>query len=719
MDYQRLNASDLSHPSGAGGTAARRALAAAPTTTSAAAPHSRRAASKRGSETNAESDSGNNGSRSHHIALDGLPSKAAAAATTTAAGVETAAAAGDKGSTGELQPLLGAAPMSYDTDSDDSDAESGGGGAGGGSGRAGVDGSNNQAVDTKQLFRKVSVRLLPLFFLMVVMCYVDRTALAFAAIQLNADLGFAPAVYGVGSGLFFLGYSFFQIPSNLLLRRFGGPAWLAFIIAAWGLAASCFAGMRTAAHFYGLRLLLGATEAGAFPGMWYVLTNFFPGDKITFPFAVVEAGISVSHVVAAPLAAACLQLDGAGGLAGWRWLFLLEGLPTLGLAVAMYRLLPRSPDTADFLTVAERKALVKRIQRHAERSSGGSTNGTANSVQADDSSACNAGGSSSKAVGGDATAAAGGGALKARRGVAAAGGCSASNSSSSGTSCVGSSKADGGVSGGGGGAAASSWSAVRLAVANKYVWYMGAVKFLRDIASFGLIFWAPTIVNALLHDMAHQSNATSLLHHAPANTTQTTQHPRNLHHDHRHLLAQVQSSEGHGTGAAAVLLTSLPFATAALVGMLLAHSSQRSGERFLHVAVPYILAGAALTLYAGAADRSPWLGFAALSVGVVGVYCGSGPTLALLAELAAGPGLVVALPLYNSLGTLGGFLGPSLVGWLVQRAQHAAAAAGGKSGGAAAIRGGGFGVSAVVLGSACCLAGCLMLVLGGLLGRLG
>ncbi|PNH10102.1 putative metabolite transport protein NicT [Tetrabaena socialis] len=488
-------------------------------------------------------------------------------------------------------------------------------GAGEGSGTAAAAGDDSDdggstvdgGVDMQRLFQKVGARLLPLFFTMVICCYVDRTSLAFAAIQMNADLKFPPAVYGMGSGLFFIGYSFFQIPSNLLLRHFGGPAWLAIIIAAWGATAAAFAGMTTASHFYALRLLLGLTEAGAFPGMWYCLSLFFPGDQVR---------------------------RGRGGG------------PTR-MKLAMYRLLPRSPETAAFLTPAERRALLRRIEQHARSTNPGGAGGSPKRLKA------------------------------------------------------------GSVGGGGGSTASgSNWVAFRLAVTNKYVWYMGAVKFVRDIASFGIIFWTPTIVNALILEMRQTPGAAASGAGAG-----------------RGLRSDMMPPGGHGPGSAgvsAVLLTALPFALAAIGGMCLAHSAQRVGERFIHVAVPYMVTGVALTTYSAAADRSPWLGFMVLSLGVVGVYCGSGPCLSMLSELAAGPGLVVALPMYNSLGTMGGFVGPALVGFMVQRAQGTAARAASldAKSAAAVIHGGGFGVSAVLLGSALCLAGVMVLCLGAHLGKL-
>ncbi|KAG2451071.1 hypothetical protein HYH02_004339 [Chlamydomonas schloesseri] len=528
------------------------------------------------------------------------------------------------------------------------------------------DDDDDMKVETVALFNKITTRLLPLFFIMVIMCYVDRTSLAFAAIQLNADLGFPPAVYGMGSGLFFLGYSLFQIPSNLLLKRVGGPTWLAMIIFAWGLAASAFAGMKTATHFYVLRLLLGAAEAGAFPGMWYMLTKFFPSDQLAFPFAVVEAGISLSHVLAAPLAAACLSLDGLGGLAGWRWLFLVEGLPTLLLAVAMYRLLPRGPETAPFLSPAERRVLQRRLELHARGEGGHGTPSSCAGPSGDPD-----GGSSASAPA--AVAVAGGSVVKrsgkARSGQAAPNAAAAADATAAGAFGVAGAGGAGGASthggahghthphphahgagagaGGGGGSEGSgggggtTWLALRAALTNKFVWYLGFVKFVRDIASFGLIFWAPTIVNALIEEMRGGDDEGGAGNGVAGDSQR------------RSLLgggAVVPPPGGHGgTGLAAVLLTSLPFAVAAGAGMALAHSSQRCGERFIHISVPYLLTGAILSLYSVAADRSPWLGFAALGLGIVGNYCGSGPGLALLSELAAGPGLVVALPLYNSI----------------------------------------------------------------------
>jgi predicted MFS family arabinose efflux permease len=128
----------------------------------------------------------------------------------------------------------------------------------------------------------------------------------------------------------------FQIPSNLLLLRWGGPTWLATLAATWGSVAAACAAINGPASFLLLRLALGAAEAGAFPGLWYYVTCFWAPSRTTLPLAVIETGITASQVVAAPLSAGVLSLDGVGGLAGWRWLFLLEGLPALVLAAGIW-----------------------------------------------------------------------------------------------------------------------------------------------------------------------------------------------------------------------------------------------------------------------------------------------------------------------------------------------------------------------------------------------
>lgn len=161
-----------------------------------------------------------------------------------------------------------------------------------------------QTLDSKHLqrpaltpvLRRVSLRILPVFFLLNCLNYLDRTSLAFAALQMSSDLGLTQQQYGLGAGLFFVGYSLCQVPSQLVLRHVGAPIWLAAIVTAWGVIASCMASVRGPATFYALRLLLGAAESGSFPGCWFYLTRFYPDRHITLPYSVTDSAIMFAQV---------------------------------------------------------------------------------------------------------------------------------------------------------------------------------------------------------------------------------------------------------------------------------------------------------------------------------------------------------------------------------------------------------------------------------------
>ena len=158
------------------------------------------------------------------------------------------------------------------------------------------DGDQRAAVDGKALLAKLNSHLLCKFFALTILCYLDRTNLAFAAIQLNSSLGFTEHIYGVGASIFFVGYSICQIPSNLILVRVGAPRWLSVLIVSWGVVATAFAATQGKWSFYILRLLLGATESGNFPGMWYHLSTFYTEKEIGVAYSYVSAGTALSQV---------------------------------------------------------------------------------------------------------------------------------------------------------------------------------------------------------------------------------------------------------------------------------------------------------------------------------------------------------------------------------------------------------------------------------------
>jgi len=178
---------------------------------------------------------------------------------------------------------------------------------------------------------KVTRRLLPFLFLLYIVCFLDRVNVGFAALQMNQDLGFSPAVYGFGAGVFFLGYVLFEVPSNLILARMGARVWIARIMITWGLLAAAMMFVRGPLSFYGLRFLLGVAEAGFFPGIIYYLSSWFPAAERARAIARFMIAIPLSSVVGGPVSGALLGLNGRLGLAGWQWLFLLEGLPAVVL----------------------------------------------------------------------------------------------------------------------------------------------------------------------------------------------------------------------------------------------------------------------------------------------------------------------------------------------------------------------------------------------------
>jgi ACS family tartrate transporter-like MFS transporter len=212
---------------------------------------------------------------------------------------------------------------------------------------------------------KIRRRLIPFMFVLYIVSYLDRINVGFAALQMNDALGFGPAVYGLGAGIFFLSYVAFEVPSNLILARVGARVWIARIMISWGLISAAMMFVRGPASFYTLRFLLGAAEAGFFPGMILYLTYWFPVAERANAMALFITATAVAGVIGGPVSGALLRLDAMGGLAGWQWMFLIEGLPAvlLGFAVLVY--LPNGPHEAPWLSADERAWLSQRLE--AER----------------------------------------------------------------------------------------------------------------------------------------------------------------------------------------------------------------------------------------------------------------------------------------------------------------------------------------------------------------
>jgi len=217
-------------------------------------------------------------------------------------------------------------------------------------------------------YRKVSWRIIPILFACYVFSYLDRVNVGFAKLTMTSDLGFSDAVYGLGAGIFFVGYFAFEIPSNVILHRVGARRWIARIMLTWGLLSAGTAFVTTVAQFYAVRLALGIAEAGFFPGVLLYLTYWYPSHRSSRAVAWFMTAVPITGVIGSPVSGWILRsTHGAYGLAGWQWLFLLEALPAVLGAVWVLRGLPNRMADAAWLHPKEHGRLARAVleeQRH-------------------------------------------------------------------------------------------------------------------------------------------------------------------------------------------------------------------------------------------------------------------------------------------------------------------------------------------------------------------
>jgi D-galactonate transporter len=221
---------------------------------------------------------------------------------------------------------------------------------------------SDSATDT--VYRKITLRLIPFLFICYVAGYLDRINVGFAQLQMKHDLGFSDAVYGLGAGIFFAGYFLFEVPSNLLLARVGARKTLIRIMALWGLTSACMLFIRTPVIFYVLRFVLGACEAGFFPGMILYLTYWYPAKRRGRVMALFLTAVAMAGVIGGPLSGWVMNhMAGEHGMAGWQWLFLIEGLPSCVLGVIAYLYLDNDPADATWLTDREKEIVSDQLER--------------------------------------------------------------------------------------------------------------------------------------------------------------------------------------------------------------------------------------------------------------------------------------------------------------------------------------------------------------------
>lgn len=218
--------------------------------------------------------------------------------------------------------------------------------------------------------RKIIRRIVPILFGCYVLNFLDRINVGFAQLQMKQDLAFSDAVYGLGAGLFFIGYFFFEVPSNILLEKIGARKTILRIMMLWGLASAATMFVKTPTHFYIVRFLLGLSEAGFFPGIILYLTFWVPAAYRARVIALFMSALVVTGMIAGPVSGLILQnLDGFWGLRGWQWMFVIEGLPSCVLGLMVYTYLDDRPEHAKWLTPSEKRVVISALEaeRHAVR----------------------------------------------------------------------------------------------------------------------------------------------------------------------------------------------------------------------------------------------------------------------------------------------------------------------------------------------------------------
>jgi D-galactonate transporter len=215
-----------------------------------------------------------------------------------------------------------------------------------------------------QIYRRIAWRLIPYLMFCYVAAYLDRVNIGFAKLQMAGDLSLSETVYGFGAGVFFIGYFLFEVPSNLMMQRVGAKIWIARIMITWAVISAAFSFVSTPLQFYVLRFLLGCAEAGFYPGIVLYLMHWYPARRRSQMLALFMVAIPVAGMLGGPLSGWILEaFNGAHGFAGWRWLFLIEALPSLVLGITTLRYLDNKPQDAKWLTTQEKEVVVRDLER--------------------------------------------------------------------------------------------------------------------------------------------------------------------------------------------------------------------------------------------------------------------------------------------------------------------------------------------------------------------
>ncbi|MFV0284101.1 MAG: MFS transporter [Castellaniella sp.] len=227
----------------------------------------------------------------------------------------------------------------------------------------------------KRTLRRISWRIVPFIMLLYFVAYIDRVNLGFAALTMKADLGLSASVFGFAAGIFFWGYFLFEVPSNIVLHKLGARLWIARVMVTWGIISGAMAFVEGPTSFYVMRFLLGAAEAGFFPGIILYLSYWFPARHRAGVTALFMAAAPLSTALGSPISAALLEMHGIMGLTGWQWLFILEAIPALILGVVVFFYMTDRPAQAKWLKDDERAWLVGAMEQEAARVGKGARHG--------------------------------------------------------------------------------------------------------------------------------------------------------------------------------------------------------------------------------------------------------------------------------------------------------------------------------------------------------
>ena len=216
-----------------------------------------------------------------------------------------------------------------------------------------------------RVLRKITFRIVPFIMLLYFIAFLDRVNIGFAALTMNEDLGFSSTVFGIGAGIFFVGYFLFEVPSNLILNKVGARIWIARVMISWGIVSGLMAFVQGTTSFYILRFLLGVAEAGFFPGIILYLSFWFPARRRAAVTAIFMAAAPLSTVLGSPVSGALMEMHGLLGLAGWQWMFLIEAIPAVLIGVAVLLYLDNGIAQARWLSAEEKALLQREVARDA------------------------------------------------------------------------------------------------------------------------------------------------------------------------------------------------------------------------------------------------------------------------------------------------------------------------------------------------------------------